>query len=335
MKLRRALVAVATTAAIAPAALMSAPSAFAADTAAPASSAPGASSTSSAPSTTATTSGTPSTAPSAAVPTPSTGSGSVPTSTQGTKPPTPGVCVVENPKYQAAVHTAITGLPGKIATGSGWHTFTLKVDNPSSTDVARINLFAGVGPVAKEAKAFSTSQVELQAYHPSSKQWKDVSDGSGHSVGYFGWGTLPAHTHFNVPMRIEVKKNAPIGKGLTLGAGFYLDKQYNCVATSAAAYKIQIVAPGTDTTGSTPQPQTGGEAPVPAPKTAPDNSQKDSANQVVPASATSTDSTTGGTLAHTGASSALPALAGAGAAAVALGAGAVFVVRRRKSGSTV
>ncbi|WP_269853678.1 LAETG motif-containing sortase-dependent surface protein [Streptomyces sp. RPT161] len=329
MKLRRALAAVATTAAIAPAALLSAPSAFAADAAAPVpSAATGAPSAAPAPSASATAS--------AAAPSPNTPAahtGTTPSLPPTATPSAPGVCVVQNPGYKAAVRTAISGLPGRIARGSGWHGFTLSVDNPTSASVTRINLFAGVGPAAKQAQAFATSQVELQAYHPKTKQWLDVTDGSGRSVGYFGWGMLPARTHFDVPMRIEVKKNAPIGNGLTLGAGFYLDKQYDCVAASAAAYRIQIVAPGTRTTGSVPQPQTGGEAPVPAPKTAPDSAQKASANEVVPASATSTDSATGGTLAHTGASSALPAIAGAGAAAVVLGGGAVFLVRRRKGGS--
>jgi LPXTG-motif cell wall-anchored protein len=329
MKLRRALATVATTAAIAPAALLSAPNAFAAATPAPLPSA-------------ATGTPTPTTAapapatPSAAAPAssaPLTPTGTTQSATPTTAPTEPGVCVVQNPKYKAAIRTAISGLPGKIARGSGWHAFTLTVDNPTSASVTHINLFAGVGPAAKATQAFTTGQVELQAYHPKTKQWADVTDGSGHSVGYFGWGTLPAHTHFNVPMRLEVKKGAPLGKGLTLGAGFYLDRQYNCVATSAAAYRIQIVAPGTATTGSVPQPQSGGQAPVPAPKAAPGSAQKSSANEVVPASTASNVTASGGQLAHTGASSALPAIAGAGAAAVVLGGGAVFFVRRRKGGS--
>ncbi|MCQ4046643.1 LAETG motif-containing sortase-dependent surface protein [Streptantibioticus rubrisoli] len=322
MKLRRALAAVATTAAIAPAALLSAPNAFAATTAAPLPSAATGTPASATPS---------ATAPASSAPV--TRTATTQSATPATAPTEPGVCVVQNPKYKAAIRTAISGLPGRIARGSGWHAFTLTVDNPTSASVTHINLFAGVGPAAKETQAFTTSQVELQAYHPRTRQWADVADGSGHSVGYFGWGTLPAHTHFNVPMRLEVKKNAPLGKGLTLGAGFYLDRQYDCVAASAAAYRIQIVAPGTPTTGSVPQPQTGGQAPVPAPKTAPGSAQKASANEVVPASTASNDTAKGGQLAHTGASSALPAIAGAGAAAVVLGGGAVFFVRRRKGGS--
>ncbi len=323
MKLRRALATVATTAAIAPVALLSAPSAFAVDAAAPLpSAAAGTPSAASAP--TAPTAATPSTP---GAPTAHTGG------TPSTAPTAPGVCVVRNPAYKAAVRTAISGLPGRIARGSGWHDFTLSVANPTSTGVARIDLFAGVGPATKASQAFTTSQVVLQAYHPSTRKWEDVSDGSGHSVGFFGWGELPAHTHVNVPMRIEVSKSAPIGNGLTVGAGLYLDKRYDCLAASEAAYRIRIVAPGTSTTGSVPQPQTGGEAPLPAPRTAPEAARRASADKVVPVSATSTDSATGGTLAHTGASSALPAIAGAGAAAVALGGAAVFLVRRRKGGS--
>jgi hypothetical protein len=199
MKFRRALVTVATTAAIAPAALMAAPSAFAA---------------SAAPS-----------APSAAS----------------------GLCMTGNPSYRPVLHTALKGLPNKIAAGSGWHNFTLTIDNPSQSRFSNIRLFAGVSSTYVGFKAFPTSQVSLQAYFPKTKRWEDVTDTAGHTDGYFGQGWLGPHTHITVPMRINVKKTAPVGKAMTLGAGFYQDAQHKCTAITAATYKLQITAPARHT----------------------------------------------------------------------------------------
>jgi hypothetical protein len=211
MKFRRALVTVATTAAIAPATLMTAPSAFAA-----------------------------SAAPSAnASILPSAPSAAHPATTSSAS----GLCMTGNPNYKPVLHTAITGLPNKVAAGSGWHQFTLTIDNPSQTKVSNVHLFAGVSSTDVGFKAFPTSQVSLQAYFPKTKRWQDVTDTAGHTDGYFGWGWLNPHGHINVPMRINVKKNAPIGKGVALGAGFYLDATHKCTAITAATYKIQIATP--------------------------------------------------------------------------------------------
>ncbi|WP_269857416.1 hypothetical protein [Streptomyces sp. RPT161] len=215
MKFRRALVTVATTAAIAPAALMTAPSAFAA-----------------------------SAVPSAnADVVPSAASAGHPATTSSAS----GLCMTGNPKYRPVLRTALTGLPNKIAAGSGWHNFTLTIDNPSQSRFTNIHLFAGVSSTYVGFKAFPTSQVSLQAYFPKIKRWEDVTDTAGHTDGYFGWGWLSGHTHINVPMRINVKKNAPIGKALALGAGLYQDAAHKCTAITAVNHKMQIVAPARHT----------------------------------------------------------------------------------------
>jgi LPXTG-motif cell wall-anchored protein len=215
----------------------------------------------------------------------------------------------------------LSGLPGKIAKGSGWHPFTLTVKNPTKDDVPEIDMFPGVGPADPNAEnAFSAKQVVLQEYNEHTKHWEGITDGDGHSVGYVGSTDLPKQTYAKIKMRLNVTSSAPVGKGLTIGAGIYLDKANNCLAATQVSYKIDIVAPGTSTNGSKPQPQTGGKAPMP--KSAPTGG---SGNQIAPT----------GSLAETGSSSALPLIAGLGGAAVVAGAGAMFVVRRRKAGSGV
>ncbi|GGW25060.1 hypothetical protein GCM10010339_94660 [Streptomyces alanosinicus] len=233
-----------------------------------------------------------------------------------------GFCEEQNPNYKATLRIALSGLPGKIVRGSGWHPFKMTVTNPSKGAIKDITLAAGVGPVNGD-NPFTLKQVALQAYDPDAKQWFDVTDDGTHSLGSLGPGDLPGKTAVGLSFRLNVTTKAPVGKALTIGLGVYPDTKNDCVATGFAAYKIDIVKPGTPTTGSTPVPQTGGEAPLPSKAPA-----KKGTSHVVPVS----DTNAAGSLAHTGTSSALPLIAGIGGAAVVVGAGAVFVVRRRKSG---
>ncbi|AEW99161.1 hypothetical protein [Streptantibioticus cattleyicolor] len=149
-------------------------------------------------------------------------------------------CLARNPRYRPVLRTAISGLPTRIATGSGWHKFTLTIDNPSGSTVAGVRLFSGISSTDTTFKAFRTNQVTLQAYFPNIKRWVDVKDTAAESVGFFGTGRLPGHTHLNVPMRVYVKKTAPAAKGMVLGAGFYADAKNKCTAITAAEVKVRV-----------------------------------------------------------------------------------------------
>ncbi|EST18521.1 hypothetical protein [Streptomyces roseochromogenus] len=154
-----------------------------------------------------------------------------------------GLCTTGNPHYKPVLRTTISGLPVEIKAGSGWRNFTLTLDNPSQAKVTNIHLFAGVSSTTEGFKAFPTSQVSLQAYFPKTKRWENVTDTAGHTDGYFGWASISAHHHINIPMRINVTKKAPAGKAMDLGAGFYQDAKNKCTAITAATYKFQIIAP--------------------------------------------------------------------------------------------
>jgi LPXTG-motif cell wall-anchored protein len=331
MKLRRALAAAAATAAIAPIALLSAPAAFA-DTQsespsasasespssdAPTSPAPetststtptgGESSTSAAP---ATTSAAPTDSPSASASVSATPTESAEPTDEPTEPA--GDCTDQDSHYKTKLDASLTGLPGKIAVGSGWHPFTLKVKNPTKTDVKDVIFYAGVGPNDPSAEnPFKASQVELQAKLDGT--WVDIEDG-GYSLGYLDLSDISAGQTVNYQLRLNVKASAPIGSGLTIGGGVYFDEEENCVAAGQAGYVIQIVKAGTDTGGT--KPQEGGQVPVPTGKPNNNNTQEVT-----------------GSLASTGSSSALPTIALVGGIAVVAGGGAVFAVRRRKTGA--
>ncbi|MFE6807324.1 LAETG motif-containing sortase-dependent surface protein [Streptomyces sp. NPDC057681] len=336
MKLRRALAAAAATAAIAPIALLSAPAAFADGTpdtttvtsetpSTPAETPPSTPATPSSPETTPSTPETPSTPAS----TPATNDDSAPSgkpsdstspspsasATPSDEPTDPtGICEVDNEGYESKLSVSMSGLPGKIAAGSGWHSFTLNVKNPTKTDLDEAIFYAGVGPNDENAEnAYKASQVRLQAKVDGT--WVDIDDGDGYSFGFLDLSGIKAGKSLNYQLRLNVKAGAPIGEGLTIGGGFYNDDELECISDSSASYLIQIVKPGTDTDGT--KPQEGGKVPMPTEKPNDDNTQEVT-----------------GSLAETGSSSMVPTIGLIGGVAVVAGAGAVFAVRRRKAGAT-
>ncbi|NEB20437.1 LPXTG cell wall anchor domain-containing protein [Streptomyces coelicoflavus] len=354
MKLRRALAAAAVTAVVAPAALLAAPSAHATgDTSASPSASTSASPdetdvTDETASETATApapgdaTGSPTGSPSAteetgeegtgeeetpapdssesttsapAVPSPSTsapeesGESGEPEESQAPDPE-PSVC--EDTK----VDVDIEGLPGEIAAGSGWHEFSLNVANNSGSTLQNLEYLAGASADLDGEDLFESEKVGLQAWNPQDESWEDL-DELGYAVGYIGYtDELAPDYEVAIPMRINVRAGAPVGAGFTLGATIYGDADGECTGFGDVAYKFRIVAPGTDTEGT--RPQEGGKAPV-APVTV--EKQAADAPEVT------------GSLASTGAGSALPVIGLVGGLAVVVGGGAVFVVRRRKAGS--
>ncbi|MET9659488.1 LAETG motif-containing sortase-dependent surface protein [Streptomyces sp. NPDC006510] len=205
---------------------------------------------------------------------------------------------------------SINGLPGRIARGSGWHKFKMNVYNSSKSAVKEIDYFAGASSDKAGNDLFRSKQVSLQALDPETHRWVELSE-DGRAVGYVGQSDeIPAGYEVDIPLRINVKPTAPVGAGFTLGAGLYVGDK-DCMGVSDVAYKFKIVKSG----GSGSTPQTGGSAPIPSTKPAENPT-----------------GTVSGSLAETGSSSALPVFATAGGAAVVLGAGAMFIVRRRRNG---
>ncbi|MER5912784.1 LPXTG cell wall anchor domain-containing protein [Streptomyces sp. NPDC001982] len=329
MKLRCAITAAAATVAIAPLALLSAPAAFATDN--PSStppSSPAVESPSDPASPSDTVSASPSTDTSAnTTSTPSSsasqsaGGSATPsddTSTSAT-PSTPAPSDSETPEPEPSVcadtkvDVSITGLPGKIAAGSGWHKFSLNVLNNSDSTLNDLDFFAGASSDKAGEDLFKSKQVQLQAWNPEKKVWVDLNE-EGYAVGYVGsTDELKPDYEVDIPLRINVKSSAPVGAGFSLGATIYGDSDDECTGFGDVSYKFQIVAAGTDTDGT--EPQEGGKAPVTDTKPSGDTPEVN------------------GSLASTGSSSALPTIGLVGGVAVVAGAGVVFAVRRRKAGA--
>lgn len=325
MKLRRAMAAAAATAVIAPVALLAAPAAYASDETTPT---PSASVSESAPETSASPSASES-EPAATTPAPSTSTSasapqtsSSPSASASASSPAPSTSEPEESESpdpepsvceDTKVDVSISGLPGKISAGSGWHKFSLNVLNNSDSTLNDLDFFAGASPDKNGEELFTSKQVRLQAWDPDSKVWTDLNEG-GFAVGYVGYtDELKPDYEVDIPLRLNVSKSAPVGAGFSLGATIYGDDDAECTGFGDVSYRFQIVSAGTDTDGT--KPQEGGKAPVTDEKP----------------SGTTPEVT--GSLAETGSSSALPMISLVGGAAVVAGAGAIFVVRRRKAGA--
>ncbi|WP_262508506.1 LPXTG cell wall anchor domain-containing protein [Streptomyces spongiicola] len=205
---------------------------------------------------------------------------------------------------------SIKGLPGKIAAGSGWHEFSMNAYNNSDTVLTEIDYFAGASSDKDGMELFKSRQVALQVFDEESKSWENLSEG-GEAVGYVGQSSeVKPGYEVDIPLRINVKSNAPVGAGFTLGGGLYIGDE-DCLGYTDVAYKFQIVSGSADTDGT--EPQEGGKAPIPTEK---------------PAANTSSQIT--GSLAETGSSSTLPAIGIAGGVALVAGAGVVFAMKRRR-----
>ncbi|OKI09970.1 hypothetical protein A6A06_04960 [Streptomyces sp. CB02923] len=336
MKLRRALAAVTTTAALVPAALLAAPAAYATET--PAQPQP--------PAATATATATPTATPTpGATPpsgTPTPGQTSTPTAGGGTRtaapaPPkatipakatgtgTPPATPTATPECkdwssERSVKAELRGLPGKLVAGSGWVGFTYRATNTSTGHILSVQAFAQVFALANKTSDDVSGHLTLEWFDAAADRWKPVA-GPEEGDGYFATigdadGLRPGE-YAEARMRLKADARTPASYGGAVSVGWYLNADLACGYSQAADYPFDILPAGSTVPGHVPDAR---ERPGTRPNhPAPQGGAKQQARLPVT-----------GKLAETGSSSGLPTLALSGAAAVALGAGAVFAVRRRK-----
>ncbi|MFF6993709.1 LPXTG cell wall anchor domain-containing protein [Streptomyces sp. NPDC008313] len=330
MKLRRAMAAAATTAVIAPLALLSAPAAFAGDgdTAESTSSSSAASTPASTPASDETTSPAPSASASSASASASgspSASASVSTpasptakpSDEPTDPDAPFCEDVDGDYGSAKVSADLKGLPGKIVAGDGYHSFKLVVTNESKADVQDVAFYAEVENYELDVDKFLSQYVDLEFKNPESGKWERIGTDEWAGDYFFFVDTLEAKASEKVDLRVSIDAKAPAGDAYSFGSGAYLDnvKGQDCIAEGWAQYDFEVLKAGS----ANPEP---GDA------TPDDKGDKGSVKK--PQGDVSQLPT--GSLAETGSSSALPTIGLVGGIAVVAGAGAVFTVRRRRSG---
>ncbi|WP_031506236.1 LAETG motif-containing sortase-dependent surface protein [Streptomyces megasporus] len=324
MKLRRALAAAAATAVIAPVALLAAPAAYATEGPSenpaptqsegettepePEDSTP---SLEPEPETSA-----PTTEPEPTASTPTTEPEPTASTPEETPSPSPSESTPEEdeeeeepfPTCDADFKARLSGFPNKIVAGSGWKEFHLVLDNSEGEALETVIVGASVLYKKDAEGSFEsdlTSKYAKFQYFDGEKWSSDLSDGG--TIG--GFLPVEAGEEISLKLRLNISASAPAGSAVAIAFGLYGDEE-NC-SYDEKWYNFEILAAGKKPQGGVDdaKPEEG-KSPV---GVKPQGEVKEFKGQ----------------LAETGSSSALPMFALAGGAAVALGAGAVYLVRRR------
>ncbi|CAL9526186.1 hypothetical protein SUDANB60_03928 [Streptomyces sp. enrichment culture] len=353
MKLRRALAAAAATAAIVPAALLAAPAAHATDPASTASATQSTETDTTAPTTSPAGTessesggeqdgqpeqdtdepgnggeggtdeegnGTDDSASSSPSTTPSPSASTTPSPSPSASTPAeedPELCVDEDGESTAELsddlRSGLSGLPETIVAGSGWTTFSFDVTNRGDEEIENIKPLIGVAAVGWEDVRDYSGQITVQAYDKATGKWNTLAGAAGEGATFAAF-SLGAGQSVSYQLRLSVSGKVPDALGLTGGFAEYSDAEGCWIADDPNGwiYFFDILAAGSDAGDpDDAEPQTGGVK------------ELDKVSEVKVT----------GSLAETGSNSALPVIGLVGGVAVVAGAGALFVVRRRKAGA--
>ncbi|MZG06892.1 LAETG motif-containing sortase-dependent surface protein [Streptomyces sp. SID5614] len=212
----------------------------------------------------------------------------------------------------------VTGLPDKLVAGTSTD-FSLRVTNGSDRHMDEVLAFVSVHATDKSGLKDTGKFFRLQWSTKSAPKWQNAE-----ADDYIdGVGALKPGAHADVKLRLTLDKATPAGNGVAFFAADFFNEDGSCGgAPDLDMYEFDVKAAGSKPgktedvkPSTTPRPGNTGTTPQGS------------------ASGTPASTGTNGSLAATGSSSATTSIALAGGAAVLLGAGAVFVVRRRKTGS--
>ncbi|MBQ0986034.1 LPXTG cell wall anchor domain-containing protein [Streptomyces sp. F63] len=238
------------------------------------------------------------------------------------EPEFPLFCEEVDENYTQAVTAELSGLPGKVVAGSGWHGFKLTVTNTSEKSLKEVAFYAEIENYQMDEDKYLSRFVQLQFRVPGTNEWMAIGDKEWAGAYFWGVEEMKAKDYVAIDLRVNINKNAPAGHGYTFGSGAFLDnvEGQECIAEGWDDYEFTVVKPGTKV------PDPGEAKPKPG-----DESKPGTGTGPKPQGGIEKQPVTGN-LAETGSSSALPTIALIGGVAMAAGAGAVFVVRRRRTG---
>ncbi|MDJ1135948.1 LAETG motif-containing sortase-dependent surface protein [Streptomyces iconiensis] len=224
--------------------------------------------------------------------------------------------IAEDPELS----TTLNGLPSKVVAGSGYHAFTYEVVNSSDRAYKRVDFGLFAGTVHGEDLEHTGRHLTLQFKDPATGDWEPIStDDHDEDAGYVGFTDVRPHETVSLDLRLDVAKEAPDGLGFALSLGAYVDENGACYLSTGGYYEFDVLK-------ASARP---GRIPSAAPRNHAPQGVAKKPLRVKPMGDRKFSPT--GRLAETGSSDVLPLFALAGAAAVALGAGAVFAVRRRRT----
>ncbi|MFE3768615.1 LPXTG cell wall anchor domain-containing protein [Streptomyces sp. NPDC059122] len=222
------------------------------------------------------------------------------------------------------LHVAVQGLPSQLTAGGAWTPFSMSLTNTTGKPLAKVQPFLRVS----SAEDVDRPYWELETEYRDAKtgRWKTFHDAEPDDL--FGSFAVGPRSTLTLQLRTRVVKDAKPGAGYALAAGDYRNPDGSCGSAKEAWYDFTILPAGAKPT----QPPTAKPTEPGKP-----GATAEPSRSAAPGAGTGGSASTGGLgpmggahLAATGSSSALPAIALAGGAAMVVGAGAVIGVRRRK-----
>ncbi|WP_393059113.1 peptidase [Streptomyces sp. LN549] len=217
-------------------------------------------------------------------------------------------CVLET-----ELTTVITGLPSTVVAGKRVD-FTFRVTNGTGKAIDRLFPSVYIRATSRSGHKPLDHLVHLQRWSAAASKWKNVD--VEHYMEKIS--PLKAGAHVDVKMRFTIDASAPAGNGATLVSGSYWNVDGTCGTTANTHGPDFVIA----TAGSKPG----------KPGHAKPGATEPNTSDLTPQSGSSAGPVNG-SLAATGSSAEPSQLALASGAALVIGAGAMFVVRRRKAGS--
>ena len=212
----------------------------------------------------------------------------------------------------ADLRSGLSGLPETIVAGSGWTGFSFNVSNRGDDEIKDIKPLLGVAAIGWDDEKDYSGKITVQVFDKSSRTWQTVADAAGEG-GTFPAFSLDAGGSVSYQLRLSVSGKVPDSLGLTVGFAEYADDEGCWIADDPNGwfYFFDILAAGSDAGDPNDAKPQGGRTAL------------TDVNQVAAT----------GSLAETGSCSMVPTIGLIGGVAVVAGAGAVFAVRRRKAGA--
>ncbi|MEU6479591.1 LAETG motif-containing sortase-dependent surface protein [Streptomyces sp. NPDC047017] len=211
---------------------------------------------------------------------------------------------------------SVSGLPGRIVAGSGWHNFKLTAANHSDRSLGQVHWLALIDDESSDEEDGPGDYALLEYFNPTTKKWESLADQIGDGV-YFGETPLGPKQTVDIALRVDITAKAAAGTAFSVGLGGYVDQDKNCVHNAFGYWAFTVLKPGSSN-GDPGQAKPGsGHRPA-------GGKQPQGGVAEIPAT---------GRLAETGSSSMVPTIGIVGGVAVVVGAGALFAVRRRRSGA--
>ncbi|MGW1952467.1 LPXTG cell wall anchor domain-containing protein [Streptomyces sp. NPDC001920] len=210
------------------------------------------------------------------------------------------------------LRSGLSGLPETIVAGSGWTGFSFDVSNSGDQDIKGIKPLIGVAAVGWDENDYS-GQITVQVFDKASGSWQTLADAAGEGATFTAF-SLDAGQSTSFKLRLSVSGKVPDAIGITGGFAQYSDADGCWMADDPNGwiYFFDILAAGSDPGN-------------------PDDAKPQTGGSKPISDVNEVD--VDGELAHTGSDSNLPIIATVGGVAIVAGAGVMFAMKRRRSGA--